>query len=190
MAISRSGRASVVAGLLSVSVAVVAATDPPSPHLESWRLRSGAVFVGTVTSIRRLGALDGLTEDTQGRMEAAVKVAKVLRAPAGVGAPAEAAVRFDSRLPAPEGNGFYALATGEGVLVFADGFEPAYPRELFHGAPKDLATQITALRDFVVAMDAGALRLHGLTPATRSSQVRLYDEALGQLLKMGSAGGE
>ncbi|HEY8151777.1 MAG TPA: hypothetical protein VIK51_22910, partial [Vicinamibacteria bacterium] len=66
-----------MAGLISVSVAVVAATDPPTPHLESWRLRSGAVLVGTVTSIRRLGALDGLTEDTQGRMEAAVKVAKV-----------------------------------------------------------------------------------------------------------------
>ena len=131
-----------------------------------------------MTSIRRLGALDGLTEDTQGRMEAAIKVAKVLRAPAGVRAPVEAAVRFDSRLPAPEGDGFYALTTGEGVLVFADGFEPAYQRELFHGAPKDLATQITALRDFVIAMDAGALRLHGLTPATRASQVRLYDEAL------------
>jgi hypothetical protein len=178
MAIGWSGRASVVAGLLSVSAAVVAATDPPSPHLESWRLGSRAVFVGTVTSIRRLGALDGLTEDTQGRMEAAIKVEKVLRAPAGVARPVEAAVRFDSRLPAPEGDGFYALATEEAVLVFADGFEPAYPRELFHGAPKELADQIKALRDFVLAMDAGALRLHGLTPATRASQVRLYDEAL------------
>ena len=190
MAIGWSGRASVVAGLVSVALGVVAATDPPSPRLESWRLGSRAVFVGTVTSIRRLGALDGLTADTQGRMEAAVKVAKVLRAPAGGARPAEAAVRFDSRLPAPEGDGFYALTSGEAVLVFADGFEPAYPRELFHGAPKDLATQITALRDFVLAMDAGALRLHGLTPATRASQVRLYDEVLTQLVKMGSARGE
>ena len=190
MVIGWSGRASVVAGLLSVAVGVVAATDPPTPHLESWRLRSRAVFVGTVTSVRRLGALDGLTEDTQGRMEAAVKVEKVLRTPAGVRAPVEAAVRFDSRLPAPEGDGFYALAAGEGVLVFADGFEPAYPRELFHGAPKDLADQVKALRDFVIAMDAGALRLHGLTPATRASQVRLYDDVLGQLVKMGSARGQ
>jgi hypothetical protein len=116
-------------------------------------------------------------------MEAAIKVEKVLRAPAGGARPAETAVRFDSRLPAPEGDGFYALATGEAVLVFADGFEAAYPREMFHGAPKDLAIQITALRDFVLAMDAGALRLHGLTPATRASQVRLYDDVLTQLAK-------
>jgi len=54
---------------------------------------------------------------------------------------------------------------------------------MFHGAPKDLATQITALRDFVLAMDAGALRLHGLTSATRASQVRLYDEVLAVVTK-------
>ena len=167
-------------------VATIAASDPPALHLESWRLRSRAVFVGTVTGVRRLGALDGLAADTQGRMEATVSIDKVLRAPAGAAAPAEAAVKFDSRAPEPEGDGFFALAVGERVLIFADGFEPAYPRELFHGAPKDLATQITALRDFVLAMDAGALRLHGLTPATRASQVRLYDQALGLLTKAGS----
>jgi hypothetical protein len=161
--------------------------DPPALHLESHRLRSRAVFVGTVTAVRRLGALDGLTGETQGRMEATVKIEKVLRAPAGGTAPAEAAVKFDSRAPEPEGDGFYALAVGESVLVFADGFEPAYPRDLFHGAPADLATAIKALRDFVFTMDAPTTALHGLTPATRATQVRLYDQALAELTKSGSA---
>ena len=96
-----------------------------------------------------------------------MKVAKALRVPAGVAAPEEAFVRFDSRAPAPEGDGFYALAVGEAVLVFADGFEAAYPRELMHGPPAVLAAQVKTLRDFVAAMDEGTMRLHGLLPATR-----------------------
>jgi hypothetical protein len=159
------------------------ASEPPVTHLESRRLRSRAVYVGSVSAVRRLGALDGLTGEEQGRMEATVKVAKALRAPAGVAAPEEVAVKFDSRTPAPEGEGFYALAPGEGVLVFADAFEPAYPRELLHGPPAALLSQVKALRDFVAAMDEGTMRLHGLTPATRASQVRLYDEALAALPK-------
>ena len=159
--------------------------EPPALHLESWRLRSRAAFVGTVTGLQRLGALDGLTADTQGRMEATVKIDKALRVPAGVPAAAEAVVKFDSRAPEPEGDGFYALAVGERVLVFADGFEAAYPRELLHGAPAELAAAIKTLRDFVNTMDADTMRLHSLTPATRTSQVRLYDEALAQLTKAG-----
>jgi hypothetical protein len=165
---------------------IAAATDPPALHLESRRLRSGAVFLGTVTGVQRLGALDGLTAETQGRMEATIKIDKVLRAPAGA-SPGEAVVKFDSRAPQPEGDGFFALAAGERVLVFADAFEPAYPRELFHGAPADLAAAVKALRDFVATMDAPTMTLHGLTPATRASQVRLYDEALGLLAKAGSS---
>ena len=169
--------------LLAFVTSLTAVADPPALHLESWRLRSRAVFVGTVTAVRRLGALDGLTADTQGRMEAVVKIEKVLRAPAGAAAPAEASVKFDSRAPEPEGDGFYALAVGERVLVFADGFEPAYPRELMHGPAADLAAAVKALRDFVNTMDASTMALHGLTPATRGGQVRLYDDALGQLAK-------
>jgi hypothetical protein len=178
--------AALVAACLAGS-SLVAASDPPARHLESRRLRSGAVYIGTVTAIRHLGALDGLTGDAQGRMEAAVKIEKVLRAPAGAAAPPEAAVKFDSRAPEPEGDGFFALAVGEKVLVFVDRFEPAYPRELFHGAAKDLAVEIKTLRDFVNTMDPPTMALHGLTPATRVSQVRLYDETLGQLTKGGSA---
>ena len=46
-----------------------------------------------------------------------------------------------------------------------------------------LAAQVKALRDFVAAMDEGTMRLHGLTQATRASQVRLYDQALAALPK-------
>jgi hypothetical protein len=167
-----------VAGALAVVAALAAAAEPPARHLESWRLRSRVAFVGTVTAVRRLGALDGLTGDAQGRMEATVKIEKVLRAPTGAAAPAEAAVKFDSRAPEPEGDGFFVLAVGEKVLVFADSFEPTYPRELFHGAPKVLAAEVKTLRDYVHTMDAPTMGLHGLTPATRTSQVRLYDETL------------
>jgi hypothetical protein len=58
-------------------------------------------------------------------------------------------VKFDSRAPEPEGDGFYALAVGERVLVFADGFEAAYPREMLHGAPATWPLQVKTLRDFV-----------------------------------------
>jgi hypothetical protein len=175
------------AGVFALVASLAAAIEPPARHLESWRLRSRVAFVGTVTAVRRLGALDGLTGDAQGRMEATVRIDKVLRAPAGAAAPAEAAVKFDSRAPEPEGDGFFVLAVGEKVLVFADSFEPAYPRELFHGAPKVLAAEVKTLRDFVNTMDAPTMALHGLTPATRTSQVRLYDEALGLLPKAGSS---
>jgi hypothetical protein len=117
-------------------------------------------------------------------MEATIKVGKVLRAPAAASAPpGEAPLRFDSRAPEPEGEGFYALAVGEAVLVFADGFEAAYPRELIHGKPEALAAQVKELRDFVASMDADTMRLHGLTATTRLGQVKLYDQALAVLAR-------
>ena len=164
-----------------VGTLFLGAAEPPVRHLEHRRLRSAAVYLGTVTAIRRLGALDSLTAETQGRLEATVALTKVLRAPAGVLPAAEVPVRFDSRAPEPEGDGFYTLAPGEAVLVFADGFEPAYPREVLHGAPAALAAQVKALRGFVAGMDPATMRLHGLVAATRASQVRLYDAALAAL---------
>lgn len=180
-----------IAGLLLVSAASALAAspspvDPPLRHLESRRLRSAAVYLGTVTAVARLGDLDGLTAPTQGRMEATVRIVKALRAPGGTAVPAEAAAKFDDRSPEPEGEGFLALAMGEAVLVFADGFAPAYPREVLHGTPAALAAEVKALRDYVSTMDADTLRLHGLTAATRTAQVRLYDDALASLARGGS----
>ncbi|HUG54936.1 MAG TPA: hypothetical protein VMR21_15100 [Vicinamibacteria bacterium] len=173
-------RVGAVAAVGLTAAGVLAAAEPPVPHLESRRLRSAAVYLGTVTALRRLGSLDGLEAEMQGRMEATVALTRVLRAPSGAAGttPAEVAVRFDSRAPAPEGEGFYTLAPGEAVLVFADGLEPAYPRQLLHGTPAGLAAEVKALRDFVAAMSPASMRLHGLTAATRLSQVRLYDAAL------------
>jgi hypothetical protein len=178
----------VVVSLIAVSLTSppmgVAGADPRERPLESRRLRSEAVYVGTVTAVRRLGALEGLTGETQGRMEAGIRIAKVLRARSGAAPAEEVPVRFDSRAPAAEGEGFHALVPGEAVLVFADGFEAAYPRELLHGPPAALATDVKALRDFVAAMDADTMRLHGLSAATRASQVRLYDEVLAALSRL------
>ena len=183
---SRYGRALVLVVGLLVGVGAAAAAEPPARHLESWRLRSGAAYAGTVTAVRRIGSLEGLSLETQGRMEATVAIAKVLRAPSGVTPPAEAPVRFDCRTPEPEGEGFYALAPGEGVLVFADAFEPAYPRELMHGAPAALGAEIKVLRDFVTTMDADTMRLHGLTAVTRASEVKLYDDAMAAIARLPS----
>jgi hypothetical protein len=189
--------------LLAIAVVLLAATgraraaSPPPPaspspaeapqrHLESHRLRSAAVYLGTVTAVTKLGDLDLLTAPAQGRMDATVRILKALRAPAGVAVPDEAIVHFDDRAPAPEGEGFLSLAAGETVLVFADGFAPAYPREVLHGAPAALAAETRGLRDAVTTMDADTLRLHGLTAATRAAQVRLYDDALAALARAGS----
>jgi hypothetical protein len=172
-----------VAAPPAASPASAPAPAPPLIHLESRRLRSKAVYLGTVSAVRRLGALEGLTAETQGRMEATVAVAKALRAPSGSAPPAEALVSFDRRAPEPEGDGFYDLAIGESVLVFADSFDPAYPRELLHGTPAALGAQVKALRDFVAGMDEGTMRLHGLAAPSRAAQVRLYDQALAALGK-------
>jgi len=174
-------------------VAVLAAAVCPPPvradlsllHLESLRLRAPVVYVGTVTSLRRIGGLEDLSRDTQGRMEAAVEITTMLRAPAATPPPESAPVRFDSRAPDPEGDGFYTLAAGESVLVFADTFEAAYPREMLHGAPAALADQVKELRDFVASMDAATMGLHGLTTATRLSEVQLYDRALAAMKSPG-----
>jgi hypothetical protein len=187
--------AAVAVTTMVVSGAVARAQAPPRPeaplraeaparHLESRRLRAGAVYVGTVTGVRRLGSLDGLTADMQGRMEAAVQVAKLLRGPAGV-PPGEVALRFDSRAPEAEGDGYYTLAPGETVLVFADQLsEPAYPREVFHGAPEALTAEVKTLRDALLAMDADVMRLNSVTPSARATQVRLYDQALVALSRL------
>jgi hypothetical protein len=173
------------AALLGILEATPSSPRPEMPvtHLESRRQRARAVYVGTVSAVRRVGGLDGLSGETQGRMEATIGGIKILRALAGTPAPAELHIQFDSRAPQPEGDGFYALATGEGVLVFADGYDLAYPLELMHGPRPVVTAQVRALRDYVASMDAGAMRLHGLTPATRTSQVRLYDDALAALAK-------
>ena len=162
--------------------------DPTALHLESHRLRSAVVYVGTVSAVRRLGDLDGLTGPTQGRMEATIGIGKMLRTIAGAPVPGEAVVEFDDRTPEAEGDGFYSLGVGQAVLVFADGLAPAYARELFHGTPATLAADVKALRDFVASLDADGLALHGLTAATRVSQVRLYDDTLGAIAPMARKG--
>ena len=181
---------SIAGSLLAFGTASMASgsspADPPAGHLESRRLRSAAVYIGTVSAIHRLGDLDGLTGEKQGRMEATVRVAKTLRTIGRAAVAEQATIKFDDRTPEPEGEGFYALAVGEAVLVFADGFEPAYPRELWHGTPTALAAEVKVLRDFVATMDADTLRLHGLTAATQAAQVRLYDEALAAVPRTGS----
>jgi len=169
----------------AVALARPLQADLSSLHLESLRLRAPVVYVGTVTAVRRVGSLEDLAGEAQGRMEAAIEVASVLRAPAGTTRPDSAPVRFDSRAPDPEGDGFYTLAAGEVVLVFADGFEAAYPREMLHGAAAALSGQVKELRDFVAAMDARTMDLHGLTAATRLSEVQLYDRALAALKSPG-----
>jgi hypothetical protein len=168
----------------AVGILAGGAAEPPARGLESRRLRAAVAYVGTAGDVRRMGALDGLTREDQGRMEAAVAVARMLRAPAGAPAPAEVALKFDSRAPAPEGEGFVNLRKGEAVLVFADSLEPAYPRELLHGPPASLGAEVRALRDFVAAMDAATMGLHGLSPATRAAQVRLYDDALAAIARL------
>ncbi len=177
--------AAVVATTTAVVCAAVARAEAPARQLEGRRIRAGAVYVGTVTGLRRLGSLDGLTADTQGRMEATVRVAKVLRPAAGAPAVVEVAVRFDSRAPEAEGDGYYALAAGEAVLVFADQLaEPAYPRGILHGAPEALSAEVKALRDALLTMDAEGMRLNGVTPTTRAAQVRVYDQALAALARL------
>jgi hypothetical protein len=183
----------VVAAVVSTAVvstalvsAAVARAEAPAHQLEGRRIRAGAVYVGTVSAVRRLGSLDGLSGDTQGRMEATVQVAKPLRGPAG--APAEVGLRFDTRAPEAEGEGYYTLAPGEAVLVFTDQVaEPAYPRELLHGAPEALAAEVKGLRDALLALDADLLRLNGVTPSARAAQVRLYDQALAALSRLTAA---
>jgi len=161
-----------------------AQAEAPARHLESRRLRAGAVYLGTVMGVRRIGSLDELTADMQGRLEASVQLAKLLRGPSGV-PPAEVALRFDSRAPEAEGDGYYTLAPGEAVLVFSDQLaEPAYPREILHGAPDALAAEVKGLRDALLAMDADAMRLNGVTPSTRAAQVRLYDQALAAIARL------
>jgi hypothetical protein len=181
----RSAAAVVAVTAAVVASAAVARAEAPAHHLEGRRLHAGAVYVGTVSAVRRLGSLDGLTADTQGRMEATVQVAKLLRAPARAPGAAEVAVRFDSRAPEAEGDGYYTLAPGEAVLVFTDQVaEPAYPRELLHSTPEALAAEVKSLRDALVVMDAEAMRLNGVTVWTRAGQVRLYDQALAAIARL------
>ena len=92
---------SILPAAFLMATLVPAAPSPrpemPVTHLESRRLRARAVYVGTVSAVRRLGGLDGLSGQNQGRMEATIGVGKVLRAPAGSAAPGEVRIQFDSR---------------------------------------------------------------------------------------------
>ncbi len=175
-----------LAGMAALALVVATgarAAEPPGRHLESQRLRAAAVYLATVTEVRRVAPLEDLDREAAGQMEATLKVTKVFRAPAGTAAPAETVVRYDSRAPEPEEDPYYALAAGETVLVFAGSFGKEYAVEMFHGAPAALNETIGALRAYVAAMDASTLRLHGLTPATRAGALRLYDAVLAALGK-------
>lgn len=173
--------------MTSVIALVLAAAVAPEVtfrHLESVRLKAPVVYVGTVTGVRRVGSLEGLAGPTQGRMEATVTVGKVLRAPVSLASPpAPVVVRYDTRSPEPEGDGFLSLEPGERVLVFAETFDKSYPRELLHGPPAGLTQQVANLRAALAGMDPPTLQLHGLTPATRAQQVRLYDDVGAALRK-------
>jgi hypothetical protein len=168
---------------LAALVLLAAAPEAPYRHLESVRLKAPIVYVGAVAEVKRVGALEGLAAPTQGRMEATVTVSKVLRAPAQAAAPASVVVRYDTRSPEPPGDGFFTLQVGDRVLVFAETFDKAYPRELLHGPPAGLSQQVANLRAALDAMDAPTLELHGLTPATRLQQVKLYEAAMAALKK-------
>lgn len=168
---------------LVLALIAVAAPEVTFRHLESVRLKAPVVYVGTVTDVRRVGSLEGLAGPTPGRMEATVTVGKVLRAPASLAPPAApVVVRYDTRSPEPEGDGFLSLEAGERVVVFAETFDKSYPRELLHGPPAGLNQQVANLRTALDAMDPPTLLLHGLTPATRAQQARLYDD-VGAALK-------
>lgn len=167
-----------------IALVLAAATAPEVTfrHLESVRLKAPVVYVGTVTGVKRVGSLEGLAGPTQGRMEATVTLGKVLRAPGQASPPAPVVIRYDTRSPEPEGDGFFNLEPGERVVVFAETFDKSYPRELLHGPPAGLTQQVAHLRAALAAMDASTLQLHGLTPATRAQQARLYDD-VGAALK-------
>src|SRR3982750_1679957 len=94
-----------------LAAALLPASPSPRPempvtHLESRRLGARAVYLGTVSAVRRLGGLEGLTGENQGRLEAAIGAVKALRAPAGIAASSEVRLPFDSRAPEAEGDGF------------------------------------------------------------------------------------
>jgi hypothetical protein len=162
-----------------VGLAGLAAAEHPGRYLESRRATAPVVYLATVAEVRELAAdMPGATPG----MEATLKVGKLFRpvTPASP-APAEAVVRYEQAGTEPPSGVFYRLKAGEQALVFAGSFDTAFPLEMITGAPRAVATQVSALRVWLLALDEPTANLHGVTPATRAQQVALYDRILAEL---------
>ena len=170
---------------MPLTLAVVAllagglAAQHPGRYLESRRAKAPVVYLATVGEVRELVAdMPGATPG----MEATLKVGKVFRPPAPPSPPpAEAVVRYEQAGTEPPAGVFYRLKAGEHALVFAGSFDKAFPLEMITGPPKVVATEVSALRGWLVAMDEATADLHGVTPAIRAQQVALYDRILAEL---------
>lgn len=164
--------------------------EHPGRTLESRRASAPVVYLATVTAIEDIGPGE-MPGPPIHMMQAALKVDRVLRSdaptpvsPATPYPPATATVRYRRVVPGEEtlpATLFYKLAAGERVVVFAPSWEPSFPIEMVPGPAKAVAAQVTAIRDYLAAMDEMTASLHGVTPAIRARQAALYDRILAEL---------
>jgi hypothetical protein len=169
-------------------LAAVLAAEHPGRYLESRRAAAPLVYLATVSEVREVAAADA--PGSAPRMEATLKVGRLFRpaAPASP-VPADAVVRYEqaavpSAVPVvddPQTGVFYRLKAGDRVVVFAGSFDKGFPIEMISGPAKIVATQVSALRAWLLAMDDLTATLHGVTPAIRAQQVVLYDRILAEL---------
>ena len=139
------------------------------------------MYLATVTAIEQVGA--GETAGASPRMEATLKVDRVLKGAATPAAP-DAVVRYEQAErtadDTPSGVS-YRMAVGDRALVFSASFAKGFPIEMVVGPPKAVAAEVAALRAYLAAMDDPTARLHGVTPVIRARQTALYDRVLADL---------
>ena len=176
--------------LLAAALAVPgpAFAQHPGRHLESRRASAPVVYLATVAEVRETGPADAAT-GTAARMEATLAPVRIYR-PATPPAPTPASpspplvVRYELAGKAADDippTVAYRLAVGDRVLVFASTFERSVPLEMVAGAPRAVAAQVAALRDYLLKMDESAAALHGVTPQVKAQQAALYDRILADL---------
>ena len=146
-------------------------------YIESVRVHSAVVYVGTASSVEFLGRSQfGITA------RATLSVQAVARGQ--VPATGQASLRYstyDDQTPANDGGLQYKIRNHATVLVFADSFEEGSPSALWQGTPAEIMKVIESLADGVEKMSGEDLTFNRISQADRVSQLALYNSLLTML---------
>ncbi len=153
-------------------------------YVESVRVHSAVVYVGTASIVKLLGRSQfGIIA------RATLSVQAVGRGQAP--ATGKASLRYstyDDQTPANDGGLQYKISDHATVLVFADSFEDGSPSALWQGTSAEIMKVIESLADSVAKMTGDDLAFNGISQDDRESQLSLYRSLLISLRSVTKSG--
>ena len=146
-------------------------------YVESTRVHSAVVYVGTVSEVTLLGRNQfGISA------KASVSDLTVVRGqPPATGTASLRYSSYDDQTPVNDGGLQYRIRNHACVLVFADSMQDGSPSALWQGTPAEIIVRIESLANSVDNMSDEDLDFNGISSAERLVQLALYKSLLTKL---------